>query len=202
MAAERESLLDEVRRMIDAAQGVTECVNEMLVNKKSPAGDGEAAQGTGDGTTGSNCKGCAWLSCLGSGAPVMCLTPVHCLLSGAQPVTPVPCRTCCLSPAVSQTALAHACLHLTPHTHTHPTFPAGEDAGLIKELLADVRQQRGLFEAILAQLGELKGPDVEALTKQALEAVDMLDGALALERVRRGGGKGGSRDGGGQMGAY
>jgi hypothetical protein len=44
LAAERESLLDEVKRMIEAAQGVTECVNEMLVNKKSP-GDGEGEEG-------------------------------------------------------------------------------------------------------------------------------------------------------------
>jgi hypothetical protein len=39
IAAERDSLMDEIRRMIDVAQGVTECVNEMLVNKNSPDGE-------------------------------------------------------------------------------------------------------------------------------------------------------------------
>ena len=52
-----------------------------------------------------------------------------------------------------------------------------------------MKDQRKRFESYMDQLGELKGPEVEALMQQALEAVDLLDNALALEKVRgRGGG--------------
>ncbi|PNW74097.1 hypothetical protein CHLRE_13g585100v5 [Chlamydomonas reinhardtii] len=56
---------------------------------------------------------------------------------------------------------------------------------LTRELVTEVRELRGLFDAYLEQLQALMssgqgGPDVEAALMRALEAGDMLDGALAL----------------------
>jgi hypothetical protein len=56
--------------------------------------------------------------------------------------------------------------------------------GLRKELLADVAELRRLFDLYMGQLANLSGPDAEAAMKAALEAVDQLDGALSLEKVR------------------
>jgi hypothetical protein len=57
--------------------------------------------------------------------------------------------------------------------------------GLRKELLADVAELRRLFDLYMGQLANLSGTDAEAAMKAALEAVDQLDGALSLEKVRR-----------------
>ncbi len=48
-----------------------------------------------------------------------------------------------------------------------------------------VSELRGLFDAYLEQMQGMagSGPEVEALMIRALEAVDMLDGALALHKV-------------------
>ncbi len=43
---------------------------------------------------------------------------------------------------------------------------------------------RGLFTAYLEQLQTQEGPEMEALMVQALEAADLLDGAIALHKVR------------------
>jgi len=60
---------------------------------------------------------------------------------------------------------------------------ADDSAGLRKELLADVRELRKLFDLYMEQLATLTGADAEAAMKQALEAVDQLDNALTLEKV-------------------
>ena len=53
-----------------------------------------------------------------------------------------------------------------------------------------------MFNAYLEQIGAMEGPDVEDLVVQALGAVDMLDGVIALQKVGGGGGREGGREGG------
>jgi hypothetical protein len=55
---------------------------------------------------------------------------------------------------------------------------------LTQELLGDVRTMREGLQAYLEQLGNIQGPDAEKAVCEALEAIDLLDGALALEKVR------------------
>jgi hypothetical protein len=50
--------------------------------------------------------------------------------------------------------------------------------------MADVRELRGRFDAYMGALAALTGADAEAAMKAALEAVDQLDNALSLDRVR------------------
>lgn len=50
-----------------------------------------------------------------------------------------------------------------------------------------VRELRELFNAYLEQISAIEDPAVEVLLVQALEAVDMLDGAIALQKVWKGG---------------
>ncbi|GFR52704.1 hypothetical protein Agub_g15333 [Astrephomene gubernaculifera] len=66
---------------------------------------------------------------------------------------------------------------------------AGPSAGgdefeneLTKELVTEVRELRGLFDAYLEQMQSMSDPAVEATLIRALEAVDLLDGALALQK--------------------
>lgn len=61
---------------------------------------------------------------------------------------------------------------------------ATDSVGLRKELLADVSELRKLFDLYMEQLASLSGPDAEEAMKAALEAVDSLDNALSLEKVR------------------
>lgn len=61
--------------------------------------------------------------------------------------------------------------------------PADEfERELLKELLINVRELREMFNVYLEQLSAMEGPDSEALMCSALEAVDGLDNALALEK--------------------
>ncbi len=46
---------------------------------------------------------------------------------------------------------------------------------------------RGMFTSYLEQLGALEGADVDGLMCRALEAIDQLDNALTLVKVRAGG---------------
>lgn len=46
-----------------------------------------------------------------------------------------------------------------------------------------MRELRELFNAYLEQISAIEDPAVEVLLVQALEAVDMLDGAVALQQV-------------------
>ncbi|GAX80931.1 hypothetical protein CEUSTIGMA_g8366.t1 [Chlamydomonas eustigma] len=57
---------------------------------------------------------------------------------------------------------------------------------LVKDLANEVRELRELFNAYLEQIGAMEGPDMEQLLVQALEATDMLDGAISLQKVRSG----------------
>ncbi|GIL75610.1 hypothetical protein Vretimale_15135 [Volvox reticuliferus] len=63
--------------------------------------------------------------------------------------------------------------------------PAGDEFEneLTRELVTEVRELRGLFDAYLEQLQSMSGePQVDEMMIKALEAVDMLDGALALQK--------------------
>ncbi|KXZ47369.1 hypothetical protein GPECTOR_36g90 [Gonium pectorale] len=53
---------------------------------------------------------------------------------------------------------------------------------LTRDLVTEVRELRTLFDAYLEQLQALEGPEAEATMMRALEAVDALDGALALQK--------------------
>eukprot|EP00775_Hariotina_reticulata_P009920 gene9920-10077_t len=99
VAAERASLLDEIKRMVEQASASTEILNELILNKQ------QAGATTSD-----------------------------------------------------------------------------DSANLRKELLADVRELRKLFDLYMEQLATLTGADAEAAMKEALEAVDQLDNALTLEK--------------------
>lgn len=56
------------------------------------------------------------------------------------------------------------------------------DQQLMKELLSDVNELRTMFVLYVEQLGAMEGEGVEELMKQALEASDLLDGVLELEK--------------------
>ena len=67
----------------------------------------------------------------------------------------------------------------TTYTFAPPTPPTPRTV--------QVRELRELFNAYLEQISAIEDPAVEVLLVQALEAVDMLDGAIALQKVRKGG---------------
>lgn len=57
-----------------------------------------------------------------------------------------------------------------------------------------VGELKSLFVAYLDQMQQMSGPEIDDLITKALEASDMLDGALALQQVRRYGAvRGGTR---------
>ncbi|GLI61839.1 hypothetical protein VaNZ11_004346 [Volvox africanus] len=63
--------------------------------------------------------------------------------------------------------------------------PSGDEFEneLMRELVTEVQELRSLFDAYLEQLQSMSGePEVEDIMIKALEAVDMLDGALALQQ--------------------
>lgn len=53
----------------------------------------------------------------------------------------------------------------------------------MRAFTVQVRELRDLFHAYLEQMQTMSGPEIELLVVQALEASDMLDGALSLQEV-------------------
>lgn len=60
--------------------------------------------------------------------------------------------------------------------------PDDFETELVKDLATEVRELRDLFSAYLEQISTMEDPQMEVLLVQALEAVDMLDGAIALQK--------------------
>mmetsp|Transcript_32751 Transcript_32751/g.72344 ORF Transcript_32751/g.72344 Transcript_32751/m.72344 type:complete len:639 (-) Transcript_32751:491-2407(-) len=60
--------------------------------------------------------------------------------------------------------------------------PDDFESELVKDLVTEVRELRELFTAYLEQMSAMEGAEMEVLLVQALEAADLLDGALALQK--------------------
>ncbi len=167
MSIERQSLAEEINLLIDKARSNSELLSDMLVNSTGGADEFEKElisdllQEVRETHTHTHTRAHTCYRGLHGQVPRMfsaCASP-H---SAARFLRLEFCRQVRICVCVCVCVCVFACVCS----------------------LTQVKELRGLFTAYLEQLQTVDGEDMELLMVQALEAVDLLDGVIALHKVR------------------